>query len=370
MRILWFTWKDKKNPTAGGAETINEELAKRLVRDGHEVKLVVAGFNGARQVEHVDGYTVIRTGSRWTVYWKAFIYYRKNLRGWGDLVIDEVNTIPFFCKWYVRERNILLIYQLCRRIWFYQIAFPLNLFGYFLEPMYLWLLRDRETITESDSTKQDLLRYGFQNDRIYVFPVGISPTPFNDVSNVIKYPAPTLLSLGSIRSMKRTAHVVRAFELAKRQIPTLQLVVAGSITDSYGKMVLSMINSSRYQNSIRLLGEVSAQQKAACMQQSHILCVASVKEGWGLVVTEANAQGTPAVVYDVDGLRDSVRSNSTGIVCKHNTPACLAEQVIALLRDPNRYREMQRHAWEWSTQFTFERSYRTFYAAITHVLHG
>ena len=37
MKILWLTWKDRKNPLAGGAEVVNEELAKRLVKDGHEV---------------------------------------------------------------------------------------------------------------------------------------------------------------------------------------------------------------------------------------------------------------------------------------------------------------------------------------------
>ena len=29
MKILWFTWKDRKNPASGGAEIVNEELAKR-----------------------------------------------------------------------------------------------------------------------------------------------------------------------------------------------------------------------------------------------------------------------------------------------------------------------------------------------------
>ena len=37
MKILWLTWKDKKNPLAGGAEVVNEELAKRLIADGNEV---------------------------------------------------------------------------------------------------------------------------------------------------------------------------------------------------------------------------------------------------------------------------------------------------------------------------------------------
>jgi len=46
-----------------------------------------------------------------------------------------------------------------------------------------------------------------------------------------------------------------------------------------------------------------AGQTIGLLQKSHVLAVTSVKEGWGLVVTEANPQGTPAVVYNVDGLR-------------------------------------------------------------------
>jgi flavodoxin len=37
MKILWFTWKDRSHPRSGGAEVVNEEIAQRLARDGHEV---------------------------------------------------------------------------------------------------------------------------------------------------------------------------------------------------------------------------------------------------------------------------------------------------------------------------------------------
>src|SRR5659263_679058 len=111
MKILWFTWKDKKNPHAGGAELINEELAKRLAADGHQVILLVGGFPGCESEETIDGYKVARLGNRWTVYWKAYRYYRKNLRGWADLIIEEINTIPFLTQLYAKKENrVLLIY--------------------------------------------------------------------------------------------------------------------------------------------------------------------------------------------------------------------------------------------------------------------
>ncbi len=108
MKILWFTWEDKKNPRAGGAELVNEELASRLARDGHEFILLEGGFLGALHEEAVNGYRIIRVGNKWTVYFRAYQYYKKNLKGWADLVIDEINTIPFFCKFFVCSGEYML----------------------------------------------------------------------------------------------------------------------------------------------------------------------------------------------------------------------------------------------------------------------
>ncbi|HAO64415.1 TPA: glycosyltransferase family 1 protein, partial [Candidatus Taylorbacteria bacterium] len=137
MKILWFTWKDRKNPLAGGAEVVNEQLAKRLAADGHEVIFLVGGFEGFSQEEVVDGFKIIRVGGKWSVYFKACQYYKKHLKDWPDLVIDEVNTIPFFTKFYTKQKNILFVHQLCREIWFYQMFFPFSLVGYLIETLYL-----------------------------------------------------------------------------------------------------------------------------------------------------------------------------------------------------------------------------------------
>ncbi|MBM3206309.1 MAG: glycosyltransferase family 4 protein, partial [Candidatus Staskawiczbacteria bacterium] len=79
MKILWLTFKDLKNPTSGGAEKVNEGLIKKLSDEGHEVILLVAGFKDCQNEEIIDGYKIIRLGNKWTVYWLAFMYYKKNL---------------------------------------------------------------------------------------------------------------------------------------------------------------------------------------------------------------------------------------------------------------------------------------------------
>ncbi len=50
MKILWLTWKDEKHPLAGGAEVVNEALAKRLTNEGHEVLFIVGGFTNCESV--------------------------------------------------------------------------------------------------------------------------------------------------------------------------------------------------------------------------------------------------------------------------------------------------------------------------------
>ncbi|KPJ56637.1 hypothetical protein AMJ49_04435 [Parcubacteria bacterium DG_74_2] len=361
MKILWLNWKDRKNPLAGGAEIVTEELLKRLVKDSHQVTLLTSKFKGAKEKEIIDGYEIIRVGSKWTVYWQAYRYYKKHLAGWADLVIDEVNTIPFFAKYYVHPvKSILFIHQLCRQIWFYEMFFPLNIIGYLLEPIYLWLLRDRQVITVSQSTKNDLVKHGFNEKKIDVISEGIEIEPIESLEKISKYNKPTILSLGAIRPMKRTEQIIKAFSIAKKEIKDLELLIAGDVNDRYGRKILKMIDSAPYRNSIRCLGRVGQERKIELMQKSHLICATSVKEGWGLIVTEANSQGTPAIVYDVDGLRDSVKHNETGIICQKNNPKNLARNIIDLLNNQQKYQVLRKNAWQWSKEINFKKSVQEF----------
>lgn len=366
-KILWFNWKDRKNPLSGGAEIVNEELARRLVECGYKVIFLVSGFSGGAKKEIVNGYKIIRLGNRWTVYWQAYKYYKKNLGGWSDLIIDEMNTIPFFCKFYVKEKNIMFIHQLCRQIWFHQIFFPLSFIGYLFEPIYLWLLRDRKVITISESTKKDLIKYGFDKENISLISEGFEIKPIEKLENIQKYNQPTILSLGKIRSMKRTDHIIKAFEIARDKIRDLKLLLAGDASDRYGRQVLGMINRSPYKSSIKYFGKVSREIKIELMQKSHFICLASIKEGWGLVVSEANSQGTPAVVYNVDGLRDSVQDEMTGLICQKNTPKELAKNIINLLNNKDKYQFFLKNAWQWSREINFKRSYEDFISVLEKI---
>lgn len=359
MNILWFTWKDLKNPLAGGAEVVNEEIAKRLVSNGHEVKILVGGFYCAKPKEIIDGYEVIRVGNRWSVYWQAYKYFKKNLRDWPDLIIEEVNTIPFFTQFYSKSNRIILFHQLCREVWFFEMSPPLSWLGFGLESVYLRILNKNKVLTISASSKTDLQRFGFDGDKISIFQLGCEVSPAKDPEEIKKYRRPTLLSLGSIRNMKRTIDQIKAFEITKKEIPELQMKIAGEGKGKYFRKVIGAIDNSKYKKDIEYLGRVSKEKKLELMQKSHLIAVTSVKEGWGLIVTEAATQGTPAVVYNVDGLRDSVKNGKTGIV-SGNVPEDLAKSIVELLQDDKKYRHFSNNAHRESKKYTFDNMYISF----------
>jgi len=325
--------------------------------------LLCAGYPGAKPEEEMSGYKVIRVGGRLSVYPAAAKYYKANLQGWADLVVEEINTIPFFTQLYVKERRFVLFYMLCREIWFYQMFFPASLVGYLIEPIYLFFLRRNTILTISESTKRDLMHFGFAEKDITIIPIGIEIEPIASLEKVKKFEKPTLLSLGSIRDMKQTLDQVKAFELAKKALPELTMKIAGGGSGKYFDRVMTAIKNSPYAADIEYVGRVSTEAKAEIMQRSHVIAVTSIKEGWGLIVNEANSQGTPAVSYDVDGLRDSNRHKETGLVVAPN-PASLAAGIIELLTNKEEYEQYQKNGWEWSKQLKFSTVYERFSEAV------
>ena len=355
-KILWLSWKDIKNPQAGGAEVVSRELMRRLIIDGNEVILLTSGWRNCVREEIVNGCRVIRLGNRWVVYLCVWWYYRKNLKDWADIVIDEMNTVPFFARFYTRGINFLFVHQLTRVIWFYEIFFPLTIIGYLLEPAYLWLLRRSKVITVSESTKKDLMKFGFKAENIAIISEGIEWTPLVDLQSATKFEQPTIVSVGAMRAMKQTDHIIKAYLLAKKKIKDLRLIIAGQPVGKFGKKVMKMVG----ENNIEYLGRISDEEKRELLAKAHLLVSASVKEGWGLVVTEANACGTPAIGYNTDGLRDSIKDNETGLIACKNNPDSLAEGMVKYFSDELLQKRLSEKAWDWSKKINFTDSYRDF----------
>lgn len=352
-RILWFNWRDIRNPDAGGAEVFTHEVCKRLIKnDGIEsITLFSSAFDGCKNEEIVDGVRIVRAGSKYGVYRKAREFYHQHKNDF-DLVVDEVNTKPFDTPSFVHDKPVIaLIHQLAREFWFYETRFPINVIGYFILENY-WLRKYRQvpTITVSNSTKEDLAKLGFQH--VTVVPEGIGFSPLQTLPE--KELDPTVLFVGRLKKAKKPDDAIRAFKIIKDEMPAAKLWVVGA---GYMMAKLRSITSEMFPNSssdIMLLGKKSASEKLELMSRAHVLLVPGVREGWGLVVTEASAMGTPAVAYDVPGLRDSVIDGTTGTLVPAGDHVAMAIEALALLKDHIKRKTYSRNGLMSAKQFDWD----------------
>ena len=326
-------------------------MLRRLAARGDQVEWFAASFPGAAPQTELDGIRVIRGGRQWSVHWEAYRRYRGQLRGRFDAVIDEVNTMPFFTPLWAGIPSFMLIFQLAREVWWYESRFPINAAGFAIEPLYLRAYRRTPVFTISNSTEVDLRKLGFR-DRITVVPIGIEPV---QVDPVPRGSTPMLLYVGRLAPSKRVHDLLDALDLLRREFPSARLALVGDGPPAYVERLHRLAARLGIANAVEFCGRLPAAEKHRRMAAADALLMASAREGWGLVITEANACGTPAVVYDVAGLRDAVRNEETGLVVPP-APANLAAAVTRLLKDAGLRDRLGAEARRWSATFSFDRA--------------
>ena len=361
LRILVFNWRCWLNPEAGGAEVFTREVAKRWVELGHEVSLFTSAFDGCRREEVLDGVRVVRAGGRFSVYWKAKKYYKRFFsKERFDVVIDEINTRPFFAPRFVdnSERVVALIHQLAREYWFYETPFPLNYVGYhFLEDRWLKGYVDVPTVTVSESTKQDLQNLGFR--RVFVVPEGLNFKPLSEVPEKEGYPV--VVYVGRLKRAKRPDHALKAFKIVKEKMPEAELWIVG---DGYFRKALERMAF----DGVKFFSFLDNESRRELVRRAWVLVNPSVREGWGLNVIEAAACGTPCVAYDVGGLRDSVKDGETGLLARDGDIKALAEKIATVLEDDGLREKLSKNALEYSKQFSWDKTAEQFIKILERVL--
>jgi glycosyltransferase involved in cell wall biosynthesis len=321
------------------------------VAAGDTVEWFSASFPGAERETTLDGVRIVRAGRQWSVHWEAIRRYRGRLRGRFDAVIDEVNTMPFFTPLWAGIPSFLLMFQLAREVWWYESRFPINAIGYALEPWYLRPYRRTPAFSISASTIDDLRRLGLRN-AVTLVPIGIEPIVPPPVQPAA---LPTFIYVGRLAPSKRVHDLLEAFARFRAAAGPGRLWLVGEGDPGYLRRLRRLASRLGIERDVEFLGRLDAPAKHERMAQAHALLLASVREGWGLVVTEAAACGTPSLVYDVPGLRDAVRDGETGLVVPP-TPDDLARAMGRVIAGPALRQRLGAGARAWSQTFSYDRS--------------
>jgi len=354
MRILVFNWQDIKNPLGGGAEGHFHEIFRRIAARGHEVTLLCSTFPGAPREETIDGITVLRDGGRNLFNFTVRKRYRKDLAAQRfDVVVDDLNKIPFFTPLFVAEPLVTIVHHLFGGSIFHEAFFPAAAYVWAMESAAMKVYRKVRFAAVSPSTQRELEDRGIPHEHIHLV--------FNAVDQELFRPAAqrhegslTVGYLGRIKKYKSVDHLVRAFAEVVRSLPEAKLIVVGD-----GDALASLRRTASelgIQRNVEFTGYVSPEEKVRLLQNMDLVVNPSSKEGWGLTVIEANACGVPVIASDVPGLKDSVLDGSTGMLYPYGDVQRLSEMIVKLLTDAPTRRRMSDEAVRWARRFSWAAS--------------
>jgi glycosyltransferase involved in cell wall biosynthesis len=349
MRILILNWQDIKNPLAGGAEVHLHEVFERIARMGHDVTLFCSHFDDAPAKEEMNGIHVIREGGRSLFnYLVPRKYFSTFKRQHFDLIVDDMNKIPFYTPLYVKEPLLGVTHHLFGKSIFLEAPFPVASYVYLTERAALPMYKRIRFIVGSPSTHREMLHAGFCEERTHLINYGVAHELFKQ-TGIPKSPAPLIGMLGRLKKYKSVDHLLEAFVIVRQQFPDARLLIVGDGDDK--PRLMSIARELGISDFVTFTGFVSDEEKIQRLNEMHIAVNTSAKEGWGLTVIEANACGTPTVSSNVQGLRDAVVDEETGLLYEYGDREQLAEKILLLLRDEHLRERLASNALQWAKKF-------------------
>ena len=297
MRITILSWRDLAHPQAGGSEIVVDRLAAGLQTRGHQVQLVAGRPVGMRE------YPVFPSGGTFGQYLRTPVIARRSLRE-TDLIVDISNGVPFFAPAWSRKPVICLVHHIHGQQWRDYFPAPVAAMGSFAEQHVVPRLYARQHFVGiSRSTCQELAGLGIPQQRIHLVENGLDHKVLNPEPHE-KSPTPLFLALGRIAVNKRLDLLLDMWERV-RETTGGQLVIAGDGPE------LGPLRARRVPG-VEFTGRIDEVAKRSLLARAWLLVHTAPREGWGLVVMEAAACGTPTLGFDVAGVRDTVLDGQTG----------------------------------------------------------
>ena len=363
VNVVLLSWRDSRNPEAGGAEHYLEKMARGLVERGCGVTVFSAAHAGAPGREEIEGVQFVRRGSKLSVYARGLQSLLMRRFGKVDVVVDVQNGMPFLSRLVTRKPVVVLVHHVHREQW--PVVYPglSGRIGWWLESRLApRLYRRCQYVAVSRATRDELRTLGVRGPRIAVVHNGTDPALS---IGTLKSPHPSICVVGRLVPHKQIEHAIDAAVELSQQMPDLRLTVVGS-----GWWEQELHDYARMRGADRLVeftGHVDEVRKQEIYERSWVMALPSLKEGWGLVVGEAAMHGTPTVAYrSAGGTRESIDDGVSGLLVDSQQDFVAALRRV--LSDSGHRRRLADGARSHSGQFTWEHSQAAFAHVVASVL--
>jgi glycosyltransferase involved in cell wall biosynthesis len=344
VRVL--AWRDLDDPEAGGSEMHMDQIMSVWASAGLHVDVRTSSVPGRASRVRRHGYFVERKGGRYQVFpeavWRGLRYDRHAY----DALVEIWNGVPFFGPLWFKGPRLTLIHHVHSEMWQLTLPGMLGRLGWFVEhrlapPLY----RGGAVATLSRSSAEEITEMlGIKEPA--VVPVGVSPffSPGGERS-----PTPLVVAVGRLVPVKRFDLLIEKFASVRDRVPDARLVIAGEGYLRHDlEAVIERLGAGEW---VDLPGRISDDELRDLYRSAWLVTSSSLREGWGMSITEAAACATPAVAIDIAGHRDAIHNGVSGLLVAEDQ---LAEQIADTLTNPARLEELREGALSFAQSLSWE----------------
>ena len=361
--IKAFAWRDLDDAEAGGSEIHADEVLRRWAAAGLAVTLRTSAVAGRPKERERDGYRVVRRSGRYQVFADAFVRGIRRDRRHYDAFVDIWNGVPFLTPVWARRRSVTWLHHVHADMWKMTLGPRLARVGWFLEHRIFPLAYRRTTVCTLSNSSAHEIDERLHLKRVRVIPPGISDKFQTGGS---RSDIPLIVAVGRLAPVKRFDLLMHDFAAVHAEIPAARFVVVG---EGFLRSDLeTLVATLGISHAVTFAGHVSDEELVALYQSAWLVVSRSLREGWGMTLTEAAKCGTPSVATDIAGHRDSVRDGVSGVLV--DPYASLASTISRVIADNDLLESLRRGAVAYAGELTWDRTALELFEALASSVHA
>jgi glycosyltransferase involved in cell wall biosynthesis len=194
-----------------------------------------------------------------------------------------------------------------------------------------------DTITVPSSfSRRSFVELGVPAEKVHTIPYGVRLGAFTKVADP-RHDAFEVLFVGHVSLRKGVPYLLQAFERVRH--PAKRLRVVGAMSPE----IKQLLNRLPRQN-VEFLGSVPQAQLPRMMSESHVLVLPSIEDGFGLVLSQALACGSPIIASTNTGGDDLITNGTEGFIVPVRDVPAMTGRMQRLADDSDLQRRMSESA--------------------------
>ncbi len=342
-----------------GYETSAFTMAKGLKRLGNDVDLICLRRGRGNEEETVDGIRVIYAGTKLRTGFAPL-----------DTLLDSITQFftshrgirkKYDIYYYFKGPLLPLIKKdvpiafhswgkpLYWEYWWSPIAIITNAIDFFTAE------RSDKIFAASPYIASEYKKFRMFREKTTTLNPGIDTSSFRHINNTsrirtqlgLRKNEGAIVFVGRITTNKKVDELLEIFKTINEANHNLKLVVIGKGPDYYVNYLKRYAQRLGISSEVVFAGTLEHSKMPELFSTAKLNLFPSHRDTFGLVNIESQACGTPAIAYDIEGVRDSIKDGKTGFLVKFRNKELFAKRAVEILNNKREYKNMSKNARAW-----------------------